>query len=95
MCNFVAKRLRLRNERRFSFLGRPGKFREVTFHLARFCKRGRAANAIHAVRAMMALLYRELDKAGILLLRRLALGVSLDKAVQYRERSSCKGEFLA
>lgn len=76
MSNFVAKRLRFRNGERFSFLSRPGGLpvHEVTLYLARFRKRGRAANTIHAVCMTMALLYRELDKAGILLLERLKHG---------------------
>lgn len=76
MSSFVAKRLRFQDGERFSFLSRPGGLpvHEVVLYLARFRTRGRAANTIHAVCMSMALLYRELDKAGIQLLERLRHG---------------------
>jgi len=46
----------------------------VALYLATFRRRGRAANTIHAICAITALLYRELDKAGIPLLERLRRG---------------------
>lgn len=76
MSDFVAKRLRFRDGERFSILSFPGGLpvHEVVLYLARFRTRGRAANTIHAVCVSMALLYRELDKAGIQLLERLRHG---------------------
>ncbi len=77
MAKYVARRVRFRNGERFSVLSRPGGLpvHEVTLYLARFRKRGRAANTIHAVCTTMALLYRELDKAPrIPLLERLRRG---------------------
>lgn len=76
MAGFVAKRVRFRNGERHSVLSRPGGLpvHEVTLYLARFRKRGRAANTIHAVCTIMALLYRELAKADIDLVQRLRQG---------------------
>ena len=94
MTKYVARRVRFRNGERFSVLSRPGGLpvHEVTLFLAGFRRRGRAANTIHAVCTTMALLYRELDKAGIALIERLRLGQFLTvpevnrlaDAVQYR-----------
>lgn len=94
MTKYVARRVRFRNGERFSILSRPGGLpvHEVTLFLAGFRRRGRAANTIHAVCTTMALLYRELDKAGIALIERLRLGQFLTvpevnrlaDAVQYR-----------
>lgn len=50
---------------------------EATLYLAKYRKRGRAANTIHAVCMALALLYRELDIAGIDLLQRLQKGLFL------------------
>lgn len=76
MIKYVAKRVRFRNGERFSVLSRPGGLpvHEVNLFLAGFRKRGRAANTIHGVCTSMALLYRELDEAGIPLLERLRHG---------------------
>ena len=76
MTNFVAKRIRFRNGERTSVLSRPGGLpvHEVTLYLARYRKRGRAANTIHFVCAVLALLYRQLAKAHINLLERLRQG---------------------
>lgn len=76
MTKFVAKRVRFRNGERHSVLSRPGGLpvHEATLYLARYRKRGRAANTIHAVCMTLALLYRELDTAGIDLLQRLRQG---------------------
>ena len=76
MVRYVARRIRFRNGERFSVLSRPGGLpvHEVNLFLAGFRKRGRAANTIHGVCTTMALLYRELDDAGIPLLERLRHG---------------------
>lgn len=76
MTKFVAKRVRFRNGERYSVLSRPGGLpvHEATLYLARYRKRGRAANTIHAVCMTLALLYGELDTAGIDLLQRLRQG---------------------
>lgn len=76
MTTFVAKRVRFRNGERCSVLSRPGGLpvHEATLYLARYRKRGRAANTIHAVCMVLALLYRELAKTGIDLLQRLRQG---------------------
>lgn len=76
MMKFVAKRILFRNGERHSVLSRPGGLpvHEVTLYLAKYRKRGRAANTIHAVCMTLALLYRELDVAGIDLLQRLRQG---------------------
>lgn len=94
MISFVARRVRFMNGERFSVLCRPGGLpvHEVTLYLASFRRRGIASNTIHAVCTIMALLYRELDKAGIPLLERLREGKFLTvpevsrlaDAVQYR-----------
>jgi hypothetical protein len=64
MTRFVAKRVRFRNGERHSVLSRRGSLpvHEATLYLARYRKRGRAANTIHAVCTVLALLYRELAK---------------------------------
>jgi len=76
MTKFVAKRVMFRNGERHSVLNRPGGLpvHEATLYLAGYRKRGRAANTIHAVCMTLALLYRELDTAGIDLLQRLRQG---------------------
>lgn len=76
MTTFVAKRVRFRNGERHSVLSRLGGLpvHEATLYLARYRKRGRAANTIHGVCGVLALLYRELAKAGIDLLDRLRKG---------------------
>ena len=76
MTRFVAKRVRFRNGERHSVLSRPGALpvHEVTLYLAKYRKRGRAANTIHGVCTALALLYRELAKAHIDLLQRLRQG---------------------
>ncbi|ARL87138.1 integrase [Burkholderia pseudomallei] len=94
MTTFVAKRVRFRNGERHSVLSRPGSLpvHEAALYLARYRKRGRAANTIHAVCVVLALLYRELAKADINLLERLRQGRFLTvpelnrlaEAAQYR-----------
>jgi integrase len=76
MAKFLAKRVLFRNGERHSVLSRPGGLpvHEVTLYLAKYRTRGRAANTIHAVGMALALLYRELDIAGIDLLHRLREG---------------------
>lgn len=76
MTRFLAKRVLFRNGERHSVLSRPGGLpvHEATLYLAKYRKRGRAANTIHAVCTALALLYRELDIAGIDLLQRLREG---------------------
>jgi integrase len=73
MSNFVAKRVLFRNGERHSVLSRPSGLpvHEATLYLAKFRKRGRAANTIHGVCMALALLHRELEIAGIDLLHRL------------------------
>lgn len=76
MTRFVAKRVKFRNGERYSVLSRPGGLpaHEVTLYLAKYRKRGRAANTIHSVCMALALLYRELAKARVDLLERLRKG---------------------
>lgn len=76
MAAFIAKRVQFRNGERHSVLSRPGGLpvHEVTLYLANYRKRGRAANTIHAICMVLALLYRELAKAGVDLLQRLQQG---------------------
>lgn len=76
MTKFVAKRVQFRNGERHSVLSRPGALpvHEVTLYLAKYRKRGRAANTIHTVCMALALLYRELAMARIDLLQRLRQG---------------------
>lgn len=76
MTSFVAKRIQFRNGERHSVLSRPGGLpvHEATLYLAKYRKRGRSANTIHGVCMALALLYRELAKAGIDLLPRLRQG---------------------
>lgn len=76
MNGFVAKRIQFRNGERHSVLSRRGGLpvHEVTLYLARYRKRGRAANTIHSVCGVLALLYRELSRAGIDLIDRLRQG---------------------
>ena len=64
MTGFVAKRVRFRNGEHHSILSRPGgvPVHEATIYLANYRKRGRAANTIHAVCMVLALLYRVLGK---------------------------------
>lgn len=76
MPNFVAKRVLFQNGERLSVLSRPGGLpaHEATLYLAKYRKRGRAANTIHHVCMALALAHRELDMAGIDLLQRLRQG---------------------
>jgi integrase len=76
MLTFIAKRVRFENGERCSVLSRPGGLpvHEATLYLASYRRRGRAANTIHGVCRVLALLYRELAKAGIDLLYRLRKG---------------------
>jgi integrase len=94
MGKYVAKRIRFRNGERHSVLqlsnGLP--VHEVTVYLARYRKKGRAANTIHFVCTSLALLYGELARANVNLLDRLLEGQFLTapelgrlaSAVQYR-----------
>lgn len=94
MTRFVAKRVRFRNGERHSVLSRPGSLpvHEASLYLAKYRKRGRAANTIHAVCMVLALLYRELAKTDINLLVRFRQGRFLTvpelnrlaEAAQYR-----------
>ena len=91
---FTARRVRFANGERFSVLHRPGALpvHEAVLFLARFRKRGRAANTIHSVCTAIALLYRQLASAKIDLLERLRNGQFLTEpevtrladAAQYR-----------
>lgn len=76
MTTFTAKLVKFRNGERCSVLSRPGGLpvHEATLYLARHRKRGLAANTIHGVCKILALLYRELAKARIDLLDRLREG---------------------
>lgn len=76
MTTFVAKLVRFRNGERHSVLSRPGGLpvHEATLYLAGYRRRNRAANTIHGVCGVLALLYRVLAKAGIDLLERLRQG---------------------
>lgn len=76
MTKFVAKRVLFRSGERHSVLSRPGGLpvQEATLYLARYRKRGRAANTIYTVCMTLAFLYRELDTANIDLLSRLRQG---------------------
>lgn len=94
MANYVAKRIRFRNGERHSVLQVPYGLpvHEVTLYLDKYRRKGRAANTIHFVCQTLALLYRELDKAKVDLLGRLASGQFLTlpelnrlaSAAQYR-----------
>lgn len=94
MTRFVAKRVRFRNGERHTVLSRPGGLpvHEATLYLAKYRKRGLAANTIHAICVVLALLYRELAKADIDLLERFRQGRfltapelnRLSEAAQYR-----------
>jgi integrase len=76
MRKFITKRLQFQNGERHSVLLRPGGLpvHEATLYLAKYRKRGRAANTIHAVCTELAWLYRHLDAMGIDLLPRLRQG---------------------
>ena len=76
MVEYVAKRVKFRNGERHSVLSRRGSLpvHEATLYLAKYRKRGRAANTIHAVCMSLALLYRELSNANIDLMGRLRQG---------------------
>lgn len=99
MPNFVAKRVLFQNGERHSVLSRPGGLpvHEATLYLAKYRRRGRAANTIHGVCMALASLHRELDKAGIDLLKRLRQGQFLTgselnrlvDATQYRMTNLC------
>lgn len=73
MAKFTARRVRFQNGERHSVLISPRGLpvHEVTIFLATFRRRGRAANTIHSVCTVMALLYSEMERAGIDLLDRL------------------------
>ncbi len=76
MPSHIAKRIRFRNGERLSILVVPGGLpvHEATLYLNSFRTKGRAANTIHFVCCTLALLYRELDRAGIRLIERLEAG---------------------
>lgn len=76
MTRFVAQRITFRNGERHSLLQRVNGLpvQEVTLFLGRYRNKGRAANTIHFVCCCLALLYRELDAAGVDLLERLLSG---------------------
>lgn len=76
MGKFVAKRVLFRNGERYSVLSRRGGLpvHEATLYLAKYRKRGLAANTIHSVCMTLALLYQELDMADIDLSQRLRQG---------------------
>jgi hypothetical protein len=76
MRSYVARRIRFRNGERHSVLMELGVLpvHEVTLYLRKFRTRGRAANTIHSVCCCLALLYRQLDAAGIDLRMRFAEG---------------------
>lgn len=94
MAGFVAQRIRFRNGERHSVLQVPYGLpvHEVTLYLGKYRTKGRAANTIHFVCTVLALLYRELDGAKVNLLGRLREGrflsmQELDRlatATQYR-----------
>lgn len=73
MPSYIAKRIRFQNGERLSILVVPGglPIHEATLYLNSFRTKGRAANTIHFVCCTLALLYRELDHAGIRLMERL------------------------
>lgn len=76
MTKFVAQRITFRNGERHSLLQRVNGLpvQEVTLFLGKYRNKGRAANTIHFVCCCLALLYRELDAAGVDLLERLLSG---------------------
>lgn len=76
LVEFTARRVRFGNGERFSIVHRPGGLpvHEAALYLARFRRRGRAANTIHAVATAVALLYRCLAAAKIDLHQRLSEG---------------------
>jgi len=76
MTKFVAQRITFRNGERHSLLQRVNGLpvQEVTLFLGKYRNKGRAANTIHFVCCCLALLYRELDTAGVNLLERLLSG---------------------
>lgn len=102
MAKFVAQRVRFRNGERHSVLQVPHGLpvHEVTLYLDKYRRKGRAANTIHFVCSSLALLYKELDAAGVKLLDRLATGrflsiPELDRlasAAQYRVDDLMEGE---
>lgn len=73
----VAKRIRFQNGEHHSVVSRPWglPIHEVTLYLAKYRTRGLAANTIHSVCTVLALMYREFDEAGINLLERLSEGL--------------------
>lgn len=79
---YVAQRLLFQNGERTSVVAVPGGLpvHEVTLYLGRYRTKGRAANTIHSVCQILALLYRELDAAGINLMERLIAGRFLTSA---------------
>lgn len=76
MPSYIARRIRFRNGERLSILMVPGGLpvHEATLYLDSFRTKGRAANTIHFVCCTLALLYRELDRAGVRLIERLEAG---------------------
>lgn len=82
MTKYMAERVRFQNGERHSVLQRPGGLpvHEVTLFLGKHRKKGRAANTIHFVCNALALLYRELDAAGVDLVQRLTGGQFLTAA---------------
>lgn len=76
MSSYVARRIRFRNGERLSILVEPGGLpvHEATLYLNSFRIKGRAANTIHFVCCTLALLYRELDRAGTRLSERFETG---------------------
>lgn len=86
MTRFTAKRIKFSNGERHSVLSRVGGLpvHEATLFLARYRTRGRAANTIHAVCTILALLYRWLDDAEIDLLARLRQGKFLTDPELFR-----------
>lgn len=76
MAQYVAKRLMFQNGERHSIVQEVGGLpvHEVTLYLKRYRLRGRKPNTIHRVCRYLALLYRLLRNAGILLLERFSEG---------------------
>lgn len=73
MTRYVAQRIVFQNGERTSVLQVPGGLpvHEVTLYLGTYRTKGRAANTIHHACTALALLYRELHAAEIILLERL------------------------
>lgn len=86
MVRYDTKWLKFRSRERHSVLSRVGgpPVHEATLFLARFRTLGRAANTIHIMCRVLALLYRWLHKVEIDLLARLTQGQFLTKPELYR-----------